>query len=1152
MAPDTKLKIAGEKTTPTLISSYDTPPKDWKTDTTGVKATVTVLGGVGPVIPDGQVKLRIYDENGNEVGGCIMADQCIGDLEQVSSPSDAPDVVLTATTFELPQVFVAGEYEYRYEYIPASTELDFTPATFTDPLSFGKSTADIGVEDNETNLVVNTFDDEQVISGTITGGAGAPGDGKLPLSADEPDDSPTDASAMVTLTLFAPATSDCGDSDSGKCWTTEQTLQGAVNSDGEFSIDLPHFKQAFTGDDALHYSLTYSGNNSYNDSRCGSLAWHLPSSLQSDLGILPADTPEYTIEVEKSTPILTTPVFNPAIATTLDQDVEISTKFTRDEEKAYPEWLHTPTQWIKWELYDLEYKTVISTSYSRAQRDDDSTGVVANPFAATISQQRPISGVYHACATYVYKSDTDTVDSADSALNPSALSCSTTEIIPSAQEIKEDVDVLPDTILTNTTDATATFMMLKGIELSKAIGNATAYYEGEIHWSIKPESALAQPMPERTEFAGVVKALNVTDNFYQLTLPRLEVAGSYILTAQFIGDFCSGVAQGTGVGTPGACSAGELNGDGHQAFKDSPEITIPLTVTKVKSAISVDLPEVGAPDGLTFDSEQIAFDVFVSAPGHVPTGVLEYVFASTIDQISDVDSEPEAVTGRAVLSPVAPCGVGEECTAVAHIVIPRRALAATYTFTAIYAGDEAVSESVTPAEGEAPNQFTVPQEPVTLTIDPLPTDLTTSVTALQVTGTVHPPTNFKPTGQVNLKVISPSGEELVLQPDADATDAGAAPAPDTDTAGAPASDTTGATAAPAPTPTPDTAGTGTVIAGATLDDDAKWSAILLLPTEQLTAGTYTVVADYLGDSNFFAEQATATLPLAKTPSTLAIQVPDELHTGMSSVLFQAQIAVPNSPHLPTGTLHWKLTGPAHFTTLTGIQTINLATADTSLTTQDFLASLPANTRFIKGDYNLTVTYSGDASSAPSSADTATTHQTFYIQRDPTRTPSLKAFKDGVEIHEVQIGEEIEVRGENFEPYEHVRIELHSDPILLTTATADANGRFVVYVQIPDYPELAGEHHIWAGALSADYDRLPNAKDVVEVSVEVLLLLQPHPVPNTPDAQPCADLPICPDGNDIAPTGVPVSSLLLLIILVLALQRSALRRALVGRPPRCRK
>lgn len=57
------------------------------------------------------------------------------------------------------------------------------------------------------------------------------------------------------------------------------------------------------------------------------------------------------------------------------------------------------------------------------------------------------------------------------------------------------------------------------------------------------------------------------------------------------------------------------------------------------------------------------------------------------------------------------------------------------------------------------------------------------------------------------------------------------------------------------------------------------------------------------------------------------------------------------------------------------------------------------------------------------------------------------------------GQSITVSGENFTPNASVRLELHTDVIVLKTVTADANGSFSTSVTLPD--DVVGTHSIVA-------------------------------------------------------------------------------------------
>ncbi|WP_243229304.1 hypothetical protein [Microbacterium sp. CIAB417] len=80
---------------------------------------------------------------------------------------------------------------------------------------------------------------------------------------------------------------------------------------------------------------------------------------------------------------------------------------------------------------------------------------------------------------------------------------------------------------------------------------------------------------------------------------------------------------------------------------------------------------------------------------------------------------------------------------------------------------------------------------------------------------------------------------------------------------------------------------------------------------------------------------------------------------------------------------------------------------------------------------------------------------------PAVTPRLQ-----VSVTSARPGEVIDVTGENFQPGETVRLELHSTPMPLGQLTADAAGRIAGSVTIPTNVP-AGAHHVVAiGASSA--------------------------------------------------------------------------------------
>ncbi|GGK06999.1 hypothetical protein GCM10010123_40970 [Pilimelia anulata] len=112
-----------------------------------------------------------------------------------------------------------------------------------------------------------------------------------------------------------------------------------------------------------------------------------------------------------------------------------------------------------------------------------------------------------------------------------------------------------------------------------------------------------------------------------------------------------------------------------------------------------------------------------------------------------------------------------------------------------------------------------------------------------------------------------------------------------------------------------------------------------------------------------------------------------------------------------------------------------------------------------------VAYAGNLLSPPSSASTAVTLIAPPVSTAPPVT-SLLLTTEGGDISTAEPGEEIVLLGEGFAPYSTITVTLYSDPVVLGTAVADANGRFRKAFQIPDNLP-PGDHTFVAAGVDAD-------------------------------------------------------------------------------------
>ncbi|NBM21268.1 Ig-like domain-containing protein, partial [Streptomyces sp. GC420] len=163
-------------------------------------------------------------------------------------------------------------------------------------------------------------------------------------------------------------------------------------------------------------------------------------------------------------------------------------------------------------------------------------------------------------------------------------------------------------------------------------------------------------------------------------------------------------------------------------------------------------------------------------------------------------------------------------------------------------------------------------------------------------------------------------------------------------------------------PAPPGAGTPTGTVTFTIDGDVvpvllDENGTATLTRAVLPAGTYSVTADYGGDTNFTASTGTDTHTVNQaTTTTTVTSSPDPTPYG-EPVLFTAVVApVAPGASTPTGTVTFAISGGPTL----------VASVDASGTASVSTSALPA------GDYSVTATYSGDANfTASTGTDTHT-------------------------------------------------------------------------------------------------------------------------------------------------------------------------------------
>ena len=138
----------------------------------------------------------------------------------------------------------------------------------------------------------------------------------------------------------------------------------------------------------------------------------------------------------------------------------------------------------------------------------------------------------------------------------------------------------------------------------------------------------------------------------------------------------------------------------------------------------------------------------------------------------------------------------------------------------------------------------------------------------------------------------------------------------------------------------------------------------------LTVGTYTVVAEFAGDSNYNGLVATTSLNVTIAQATPTVTVSSSLSTAAlgQSVTFSATVTGPTGAPAPTGTITWTFSGA-----VTACSSQSLLVASTNYATETCTITPPA-----QGTYSATATYSGDlnyASRAGSSGSVTVTQAT---------------------------------------------------------------------------------------------------------------------------------------------------------------------------------
>jgi len=338
--------------------------------------------------------------------------------------------------------------------------------------------------------------------------------------------------------------------------------------------------------------------------------------------------------------------------------------------------------------------------------------------------------------------------------------------------------------------------------------------------------------------------------------------------------------------------------------------------------------------------------------------------------------------------------------------------------------------------------------------------------------------------------------------------------------------------------------------GAVLGKVALTDGTASLALPDLAPGYYEdVIAIYSGDENYgdggsgyrdmIVDPAVPTTPI-KNASVVTLDVPATI-TGT-----QVPVEVTVEPGM-----QWTSMGVAGVEYPEGTVEISLGKGGPLL--KATLAQGTANVTFdgvAPGTYEVLAYYTGDKH-FERSAGSATTTVTAPVVTPPVVTPPAAPAPDlSGSTSTLPVGGTITLVARDFLPGETVSFYLHSDPIFLGTAVADANGVATLVVAIPAGAP-AGEHHVRAtGATSLRTAEIPvtvTAAPVVTAPIVTVPVAVPvvTPVAAAPVAAavPAVAAPLASTGTEIGSTVLLVSVLLGSGALLLAGRR---RFAMSGR------
>lgn len=326
--------------------------------------------------------------------------------------------------------------------------------------------------------------------------------------------------------------------------------------------------------------------------------------------------------------------------------------------------------------------------------------------------------------------------------------------------------------------------------------------------------------------------------------------------------------------------------------------------------------------------------------------------------------------------------------------------------------------------------------------------------------------------------------------------------------------------------------------------DVGTDGVATLTIPGLAPGAYTVEAAYYGTEILEASVSDSTV-WVKTATTVTTVVPDMVRAP-HTVLRATPVPVSGFP-APTGTVTFRYSEGA----ILGTATVVAGEA---------VLELPGLAPGVYDD--VYAVYSGDGSygGASSGRTTMTVNPALVVRTGATKAVNATASPvrltvGGEPVQEsptpdadltgsttqLSVGQQITLVARDFEPFETVAFYLHSDPVFLGVAEADAEGTARLTVTLPaGTPE--GLHHVQAtGGTSGRWAEIPltvtSGVEVVTPPVVIPVVTEPV-VAGTPSAAPAVTsrvvtaAPAARPSARLASTGAQTGSALLLVSVLL--------------------